>query len=71
MQYVAAVDPEPLGVQRLDERLLTGVVAPRDLAGVDAGGLDPAVHLDQLVADDLVAEQRLAEGLPLPGVRRR
>ena len=28
------------------------------------------MHLDQLVANDLVGDQRLAEGLPVPAVRR-
>ena len=62
------VDPEPLGVQRLDERLLAGVVPARDLAGVDPRGLDLAVQLDQLVAHGLPLDQRLAERLALLGV---
>ena len=34
-------------------------------------GGDPLAHVDQLVADDLVLDQRLAEGVAELGVRER
>ena len=45
-------------------------VALGDVARVDAGRLDLPVHLDELVLHDLAGDQRLAEGLALPAVRR-
>ena len=41
-----------------------------DVTGVDARGLDLPVHLDELVLHHLAGDQRLAEGLALPAVRR-
>ena len=68
--YVARLDGGLLGQAGLGDDVLAGDVPRGDRVGVGPRHLDLPVHLDELVPDHLVGDQRLAEGLAVAAVRR-